>query len=195
MKNEKKFNISRKVLYLIIVILLPIIALLIWMISGFIGNNLDSSLKDKFSITEINYKKSSEIDDFVFSFQLTEQTKAKDSSNGSIKYKAVMTKNSNTTPSALTIKVVACDYWTHYVSDAQSASSITPTTSGTTKTGTVSVAYSNKNGWGITKKVTDKPDVYVYLSYKFEDESGKISNKSYIVKYKFDDIFRGSINA
>lgn len=195
MKNEKKFNISRKVLYLIIVILLPIICLLIWLISGFIGNNLDSSLKDKLSITELSYKKASDINDFVFSFQLTEQTKAKDDSNGSLKYKAVITKSSNTTPSEMTIKVVACDYWTHYVSDAASSTSITPTTSGTSKSGTVTVAYSNKNGWGITKKVTDKPDVYVYLTYKFEDESGKISNKSYIVKYKFDDIFKGSINA
>ncbi len=197
MKENKKFNISRKLLYIGIVVLIPIVCLLIWMVSGFVGNNLDSSLKDELSITELNYKKQSDINDFVFNFQLTEQTKATDSSSGSLKFRAVFTKNTNTTPSNVTFKVVAADYWTHYVSSAYTLSSgFAPTTSGTTKTGTISsIAYSNKNGWGLTKKVTDKPEIYVYLSYKFENESGKISNESYIVKYSFDDVFKGSINA
>lgn len=194
-ENKEKFNISRKLLYLGIVILIPIVGLIIWCISGFVGNNLDSLIKDKFSITELNYKKASDINDFVLSVKLTEYTKAKEDSTGTVRYSIVVTKNSNTTPSDMTMKVLVADYWTHYASSATRISSFTPTTSGSTKTGSVSsIAYTNKNGWGLTKKVSQKPEIYIYFNYKFEDENNKVSNKSYIVKYKFDDIFKGTIN-
>ncbi len=194
-ENKEKFNISRKLLYLGIVILIPIVGLIIWCVSGFVGNNLDSLIKDKFSITELNYKKTSDINDFVLSVKLTEYTKAKEDSTGTVRYSIVVTKNSNTTPSDMTMKVLVADYWTHYASSATSISSFTPTASGSTKTGSVSsIAYSNQNGWGLTKKVSQKPEIYIYFNYKFEDENNKVSNKSYIVKYKFDDIFKGTIN-
>ncbi len=194
-ENKEKFNISRKLLYLGIVILIPIVGLIIWCISGFVGNNLDSLIKDKFSITELNYKKSSDINDFVLSVKLTEYTKAKEDSTGTVRYSIVITKNSNTTPSDMTMKVLVADYWTHYASNATSISSFTPTASGSTKTGSVSsIAYTNQNGWGLTKRVSQKPEIYIYFNYKFEDENNKVSNKSYIVKYKFDDIFKGTIN-
>ena len=43
----------------------------------------------------------------------------------------------------------------------------------------------------MTQKITDCPDVYVYLDYDFVDEYGTSSHNTYVLKYKFLDIFTG----
>ena len=193
--TSKKFVLSRNLVFIFIIIGIPLLALIIWCISGFVGNNIKSDLASKFEIEKVEYIKQDDITDFNFVFTLTDCTYAKSDSTGSVKYKAVITNHSNTTASSMTMKICVADYWTHYVSDAKSVTSINPTTSGTTKTGSISsIAYSNKNGWGLTKQVSQKPNVYVYLSYTFVDESSKKSTKSCVVEYKFSDIFTGAIN-
>jgi len=200
MKKEKKqktnkYVVSRKILFLSILIGVPVLLLLIWFVQGFFGNKITKELKSKFEIDSIQYVKSSDVKDFDFNFEITNVKYATNSESGSITYKAEFTDHTNTDVQTLNMKVCVGDYWSHYVSDAKETSSITPTTSQTSRTGSISTAYKSKNGWGFDVEVNKNPNVYVYLKYTFIDSAQKKSEKSFVVGYEFKDIFTGSITA
>ena len=117
MKKEKvnKYVVSRKILFLSIIIVIPVLALFIWFISGFFGNKITAELKDKFEVQQLNYTKSDSFNDFNLKVDLTSYTKATSSASGSLGYKLTMSSKTGTSVSNLTAKITVGDYWSHYV--------------------------------------------------------------------------------
>ena len=195
MKKEKvnKYVVSRKILFLSIIIVIPVLALFIWFISGFFGNKITAELKDKFEVQQLNYTKSDSFNDFNLKVDLTSYTKATSSASGSLSYKLTMSSKTGTSVSNLTAKITVGDYWSHYVAPVKEHTGISLTTSELYKNGSISIAYTNKNGWGIDVKTNEQPNVYLYLTYTYVNEYQSKSTKDCILTYSFESIFTGSI--
>ncbi|MCR5787039.1 MAG: hypothetical protein K6G28_05000 [Acholeplasmatales bacterium] len=191
MKKEKrtdKYIVSRKILFLTIIILLPIIALLIYTVNGFMVNRITPNLKEKFEVEKINYVEPSKFNDFKIYFEISTYKEATSENKGSLTWKATFQDNTSTSTTNLNLKVVAADYWTDYTSTTSTKEVGSLTKSEKSSTSTISLDYENKNGWGFTKKVTNKPDIYVYMSYKYTNESGQIEDKEVVLSYDFNDV-------
>jgi hypothetical protein len=191
MKKEKrtdKYIVSRKILFLTIIILLPIIALLIYTVNGFMVNRITPNLKEKFEVEKINYVEPSKFNDFKIDFEISTYKEATSENKGSLTWKATFQDNTSTSTTNLNLKVVAADYWTDYTSTTSTKEVGSLTKSEKSSTSTISLDYENKNGWGFTKKVTNKPDIYVYMNYKYTNESGQIEDKEVVLSYDFNDV-------
>lgn len=194
-KLSKKYVISRKLLVIGSIILIPVVLLLIYLVQGFVNNRVTPLLKSQFDVDDIEFVDGEDFSDFSLSMSITSYTyptSEDGSKDGSIVFSYTYQNTDGRVASDVTFKWCVTDYWAAYCSTAITTSSISPSTTSTTKTKTLStLAYSNTNGWGVTQKITDCPDVYVYLDYDFVDEYGTSSHNTYILKYKFLDIFTG----
>ena len=197
-KLSKKFIISRKIWVIGSLILIPIVLVIIFVIQGVVNDSIKPELKDEFGVSELNFKKGSEFSDFEFGVEITAYEYAsKDGSDGKLSYN--YTYKNNTGTKATNISTIMCigQRSANYVSTVSSSckeSKSSISSSGSTDTGSISnIAYSNKNAFGITKKISHTPDVYIYISYDFEDEDSSTSTKNYVLTYKFNEIFNGYI--
>ncbi len=158
MKKEKrtdKYIVSRKILFLTIIILLPTIALLIYTVNGFMVNRITPNLKEKFEVEKINYVEPSKFNDFKIDFEISTYKEATSENKGSLTWKATFQDNTSTSTTNLNLKVVAADYWTDYTSTTSTKEVGSLTKSEKSSTSTISLDYENKNGWGFTKNLTN----------------------------------------
>lgn len=196
--NNRKYVLSRKILFLSIIIIVPLLVLIIWFISGFVNSRVGNDIKTKFEIenaNEVNYQQATSFNDFNLKFYLTDYTKASESSNGSLTGEYQVYYNSDVKVTNLKMSFTAADYWSHYVATPKSKSSVTISTSvpsSNSTLGTLTLDYKSKNGWGIDATTSTTPDIYLYLSYTYVDKDGKKSDKMTILTYKFND-FSSSI--
>jgi len=192
MKKEKQNNryiISRKILYLSIIILIPIILLLIYVVNGFVVNRVSPEIKNKFEVSNLNYVKPNDFNDFKINFEVTKYKEASKDSSGSLTWKVTYNDNQNTSTTNLKIKVIVADYWSDYTSAVSTKEVASLNKTSSNQSGTITLDYEHKNGWGVSTKVSNKPDIYVSLTYTYLNESQILENdKNVVLTYKFNEV-------
>lgn len=199
-KVSKKFIVFRKIWILAIIILIPIVCLLIYIAQGFIGNRISPELKEAFSAEKLNYKKGVDFSDFSFKVEITKfEYPTQGNTDGTISYKYTYKNNTGTTASNINTIMCIGQYSANYVSSVSSSckeSRSTISTNGSSDTGSITkIAYSNKNAFGFDTKISKTPNIYIYITYDYLDESSNKSSKSYVLTYDFSNIFTGYIQS
>lgn len=192
---NKKYVISRKILVLGSLILIPLVLLFIYIINGFVQNKISDELFTALGYEEgdkMQIVSKSNIVDFTFTPTITSYTKATDDNNGTIVFTYLYKNDKDGVVSNVSTKICAGDYWANYVSSATSKTRASIGNSVTDTSIKLTLAKNNKNGFGITTNVNTKPDLYIRLSYTCEEDNGDLSKKDFVVKYSFDEMWTSS---
>ncbi len=195
---SQKFIIFRKIWWLCLIILIPLIILIVYLSCGFIGNKITPELKEAFGAEKIKYMKGSDFSDFSFKVELTKfEYPTEGNTDGTISYKYTYKNNTGTTASNINSIMCIGQYSANYVSTVSSSckeSRTSISTNGSTDTGSITkIAYSNKNAFGFNTKISKTPNVYIYITYDYLDEYSNKSSKNYVLTYEFAQIFTGYI--